>query len=252
MIPSASSASISDRVRPSSPRSSSLCSPSSGACRSWTRSGPRENLHRKRAVAGASDHRMVHLLEEVAGRELRQVGLAVGLHDLAHGHAGIPQAARRSRRPTGRGTTPAGTRRSGRARASVPAAVAERGVGGPVRLAQGTAERHPLLVGGDRDRDPAVVAAVLVGTGDLVEVLRRRSGPAVAAAAEQRSVGGELDRLLGGDVEPRHRPSPPRRGRLRPSSHGARARASGRTARGARRWGHRRSTARTGGGRDVR
>ena len=50
---------------------------------------PREP-HRQGAVAGASDHRMLHLLEEVAEGELRQLGLLVGLDDLADGDAGIP------------------------------------------------------------------------------------------------------------------------------------------------------------------
>ena len=33
-----------------------------------------------------------HLLEEFAERELRQLGLAMRLHDLGDGHAGTPQA----------------------------------------------------------------------------------------------------------------------------------------------------------------
>ncbi len=53
---------------------------------------PREP-HRQRAVAGGSDHRMVHLLEEATGLQLGQVGLVVGLHHLAHGHAGAPTGA---------------------------------------------------------------------------------------------------------------------------------------------------------------
>ena len=48
---------------------------------------------------------------------------------------------------------------------------------------------------------PPVVAPVLVGTGDLVEVLRRRRGPTVPGPFEQRAIGRELNRLLGRDVE---------------------------------------------------
>ena len=193
MIPSASSASISDRVSPSSPRSSSLCSPRSGACRSCSRSGPRENLIGKRAVAGASDHRMVHLFEEVAGRELREVGLAVGLHDLADGHTGVPQAFDDL---VGRpGPAPLLQERVDPVLLPDPSRRGrQRGVGRPLRFTQRTAEGLPLLVGRDGDRDPAVVAAVLVGSGDLIEVLRRRSrargcrrGPAAPRRRRTRS-----------------------------------------------------------------
>ena len=90
MIPSISSTSISVFVSPGTPGNSSLCSPSNGACRSCSRSAAGEP-HGQSAVAGRSDHRVRHLLEEMAGLELGQFGLIVRLHDLPHRHAGIPQ-----------------------------------------------------------------------------------------------------------------------------------------------------------------
>src|SRR5271155_5053981 len=51
---------------------------------------PREP-HRKRAVAGGPDDRMVYLFEESARLELGQLGLAVRLHHLADRHTGCPQ-----------------------------------------------------------------------------------------------------------------------------------------------------------------
>ena len=58
-----------------------------------------------------------------------------------------------------------------------------------------------MVVGRDRNRDPAVVPTVFVGTRNPVEVLRRRSRSAVSTTGKERSIGGVLDRLLGGDVE---------------------------------------------------
>ena len=86
-------------------------------------------------------------------------------------------------------------------RARRPAAVAQFGIRRPVAAPDGLAETRPLLVGRDRDRDPAVGAAELVDLVGAVQVLRRRGRSAVAVALQQRTVGGVLDDLLGGDVE---------------------------------------------------
>ena len=201
MIPSASSTSISDRVQSqltekflvvlTEQRGVPLVDPLHSA----------RELHRHGAVAGASDHRMVHLLEEVAGRELRQLRLTVGLHDLADGHAGIPQLARRSRRPV-RARHHSCRNVSIRSCACPPSRRGRQGgISRPLRFAQGTSERLPLLVGRHRDGDPGVVTAVLVGTGGLVEVLRRRRRPAVPVTGQERAVGGGLDHLLRRDVQ---------------------------------------------------
>ena len=77
----------------------------------------------------------------------------------------------------------------------------QRGVGGPLRVAQRGPQRAPLLVGRDGDGDPPVVTAALVGTGHLVEVLGRRRRTTVPGPFEQGAVGGELNRLLGRNVE---------------------------------------------------
>ena len=73
-----------------------MCSPSSGAWRVWSRSGPRENrigsvLHRDVPITGWSTSS-----KNPRCRELRQVRLAVRLHDLADRHAGVPEELRRS------------------------------------------------------------------------------------------------------------------------------------------------------------
>ena len=49
-------------------------------------------LHRKRAVALRSDHRVEHLFEEVTGLELRELGLPVRLHHSSDRHTDLPEA----------------------------------------------------------------------------------------------------------------------------------------------------------------
>ena len=82
-----------------------------------------------------------------------------------------------------------------------PRQVGEAGIVRPFRPADDSAQRDPLLVRRNGDRDPAVVAAVLVGPGHLVEILRRRAGSAVAGSAEEGAVRRELDHLLRRHVE---------------------------------------------------
>src|SRR3954464_9966528 len=63
--------------------------------------------------------------------------------------------------------------------ASASACCRECRVRGPLRTSDRLAQRRPLLVGGDRDRDPRVVLAPVIGTGSLIEVLRLRTGPSI-------------------------------------------------------------------------
>ena len=142
---------------------------------------------------------MVELLEESAVLQLFEGGLLVRLDHLADRHAGAPQrvddlvglasAAPRREVVVDRivgGDTTGGGRQCG--------------VGGPRGITERGAQRAPLVVVGDGDRHPDVVAA-LRWCGRLVEVLRRRARAAVAGAGEQRAVRGVLDHLLGGDVQ---------------------------------------------------
>ena len=165
--------------------------------------GPAREPHRQRAVATtvrSPDGRPPRRSHGTAS--WRRSGWSVRLHHLADRDAGLPQRARRSRRPTGPGTTPPGAS-SIRSCAPTPSGRGrERRVGGPRRVA-----RAPRA---GRVHCSSVATAIatqqssrpyVVGPGGLVEVLRRRARPAVAGPLEQRAVGGVLDHLLGGDVE---------------------------------------------------
>ncbi len=122
--------------------------------------------HGQGAVAGGSDHRVSTSSKKPPGCQLRQIGLVVGLHDLADRHAGVPQPLDDVVRRPGAAPLAQHARRSGRARAP----------GRPVARSGSAAQSgsprawrsasHCSSVR-DGDRHPAVVPAVLVGTGDL-------------------------------------------------------------------------------------
>src|SRR5438552_3942746 len=71
----------------------------------------------------------------------------------------------------------------------------------PWRLTEGGAEGVPVPVVLDADDDPAVPPPVGVDVGAAVGVLGCGPGAPVAGAAQQVSVGGVLDDLLGGQVQ---------------------------------------------------
>ena len=158
---------------------------------------------RQRAVRCAGIDRMPDVLEEPAGRQLRQSrsgGAVASPWPPAHRS---PTACRRSRRRCGPRTTPQGARRCRRGGRACPRRYSDRRIRRPVAAPERLAKTRPLLVGRDRDRDPAVGAAELVDLVGAVQVLRRRRRSAVAVAFQQRTVSGVLDHLLGGDVERR-------------------------------------------------
>ena len=143
---------------------------------------------------------MVQLFEELAELHGGQVGLMVRLHDLADGDPRRPEEihdlVRRS------GAAPLAEHGVDPVVLLHPAGRAlEFRVRTPLRVPQGSPERPPLVVGGDGDRDPRVVATVFVWPRGLVEVLWRPARAAVAFAHQEGAVRGVLDHLLGGDVE---------------------------------------------------
>ena len=143
---------------------------------------------------------MMDLLEEVAGNELLQLGLAMGLRHLGDGHAGIPQSPDDVVCRTG--PAPFRQKRVDAVLITLrPSAVASSASAAHSGSPRARAERRPLLVGGDGDGDPAVVTSVLVRAGDLVEVLGGGGRTPVAGPGQVGAVGGELNRLLGADVD---------------------------------------------------
>ena len=80
-------------------------------------------------------------------------------------------------------------------RARRPAEVARSGRGAHAGRPERVDQTPPLLVGGDRDREPRLVVA------PAVQPLRRDVRAAVAVALEQVAVGGRLQHQLGRGVE---------------------------------------------------
>ena len=157
---------------------------------------------RQGAVRRAGVDRVTDVLEETTCRQLRNLGLAMRLHDLGHRNTVTPQGvddvvAGPSLAPRGKvlidGVVTGAPARRG----------AQRGIGRPVLPSDGLAEAGPLVIGGDGHRDPAVGAAELVDLVGAVQVLRRCRRSAVAVALQQRTVGGVLDHLLSRDVDRR-------------------------------------------------
>ena len=103
--PWSSSSSISSSPSPSPESTSWLCCPRSGAVPGVEAMRPGREAHGQRAVSGGGVHRVVDRFEEAAGSQLRQLATAVWLHDLGHGHAGIPEGLRRSRHRCGSRTS---------------------------------------------------------------------------------------------------------------------------------------------------
>ena len=117
---------------------------------------------------------------------------------------GRRRRARRARRaappprPTSRvaRSTPPSRASSSSWRARRPAYGRELGIASPTSgRPSASTNAVPLLVGGDRDREPRLVVAT------AVEPLRRDVRAAVAVALEQVAVGGRLQHQLGGGVE---------------------------------------------------
>ena len=55
--------------------------------------GPTREPHRHGAELSPAIHRVFDFFEEATKCQLVQLRLAMGLHDLGHGHAGIPQGS---------------------------------------------------------------------------------------------------------------------------------------------------------------
>src|SRR4051812_2892439 len=153
---------------------------------------------RQGAVRCARVHRVVDVLEEAAGGQLRQLGLTMGLHDLGDRYAASPQ--RLDNAVAGAGFAPG-------AQVLVDQIVVRAAhfrcaeLGQPVGPVERVTQSGPLLVGRDGNGDPAVSPAELVDLVGAIQVLRRSGGPSVAVALEDGIVRRVLDQLLGGDVE---------------------------------------------------
>ena len=168
------------RLRQTELRSSApLCSPSSGACRRWICSGPRENrignvLYRDCPITGWSTSS-----KKRRAWSCGSSGWECGCITLP---TGTPAPQRNSTiSSAGRARHHSATRPSMRSCSrSAPRPARQGGICGPRRLPSTGAERDPLLVGGHRDGHPTVVPTVLVGPRHLVEVLRSRRGAAIA------------------------------------------------------------------------
>ena len=150
----------------------------------------RREPHRKRAVPGGPVDGMVDLLEEAAVRQLRQARPArCGCITFA---TGTPASHRLStisspvRVPHHRLRCSSITSWCRRRPAAVSELVGHRPVGVPERVATRLAH---CVVGGDRDRHPAVGPAELVDLAGAVQVLRRGGrarGSRPAAAGRRR------------------------------------------------------------------
>ena len=235
MIPSASSASISDRREAELPRTAVVLTEQRGGRCVQPPRAPREP-HRAACCSGKAPTPDGRPLRRIGGPELSQLGLAVRLHDLADRHTGCPQSST-IRRPAGRGTTPPGLHRGARAP-------------GPPPGRPGRDRRPPRRPTTRHNDDHCSSVATAIATQEssrpcssgpaTCRDLRRRAGATVTGSAEQGAVGRELDHLLRSDIRARHRPSRPRPGRPSP----VRSRCSSASSRPksacSPHWGHRR------------
>ncbi len=152
--------------------------PAAGHAARWIRSGPRENrignvLYREAPITGWSSSS-----KKPRAASCGRSGWSWGCITLPTGTPASQRTSTMSSADRARHHAPrtASMRSCARIR---PALLASSGSAAHSdRPARGQ-RRVPLLVGGDRDGDPSVVPTVLVGPSDLVEVLRRRRGPAV-------------------------------------------------------------------------
>ena len=226
-----------------------MCSPSSGAWRVWNRSGPRESrigrvLHRDVPITGWSTSS-----KKPRCAQLLEVRLTVRLHDLADGHASVPQELHDV---VGRPVT------APRLQVLVdpvvrpgPAVGGRRGRVAPPTPGRPSASRSAVHCS-------SVATAIATQQSSrpysstpagLVQVLRRRDRAPVAGPLQQRAVRASARSPARRRCSARRRPWPPRPGRPRRCGRGAPARAAARPARAARRWDRRRSTARAAAGR---
>ena len=163
---------------------------------------PRE-ADRQRAVPRRAGDGVVDLLEVPAVLQRRQGRLLVGLEHLGHGHAGRPQAV----------DDLVAAPRLAPARQLLVDGVVLRPAGpppspDPVSIAHSgspSACRRPSHWSSsvDRDGDPGIAPAVVVGVRGQVEVLGRGRRPSVPVPPEHGAVGGVLHDLLGGDAQRR-------------------------------------------------
>src|ERR1700737_4661979 len=159
--------------------------------------GPARRRERHGAVRRSGVHRMLDLFEEAAGGELRQLGLAVGLHDLGDRNTVAPHGLDNvvATAPLTPDIEVVGDE------IVVPAPAdggRQRRVGRPVWPTERVTQSRPLLVSGYGHGNPAVAPTELVDLVGAVQVLWRRRWPAVTVALQQRAVCRVPDHLPGG------------------------------------------------------
>ena len=179
-----------------------MCSPSRGAWRVWRRAGPAGEPHRQGAAPRPSRSPDGRPPRRTPGpASCARSGCRCGCTTLPTGTPGVPEELRRCRRPAVAGTTPAGARRSGRAPATRPAAVASAGsaaqAGSPStsRSAAHCASVATAIATQQSSRPYSSTPAV------WYRFCGAAAGPRLPARSSSAPYGRVLDHLLGGDVQ---------------------------------------------------